>query len=146
MSCPVTTEEYIINNLRDNEILQDLTLFLCVICILGGTTVLIAIFRSRPFTPHLLLVASLTLADILLSIQAVIFLLYSSKQADILQSCQIGVFFSNFGVLVSLMSFGMITIERYLVICHDLKDHLTMTIIAILLVNIFIQISCLLLQ
>jgi 7 transmembrane receptor (rhodopsin family) len=137
MSCPVTTEEYIINTLRNNEILQDLTLFLSAICIFGGTTVLIAIFRSRPFTPHLLLVASLTFSDILLAIQAVIFLLYSSKQAGIVQSCQIGAFFANFGVVVSLMSFGMITIERYLVICHDLKDHLTKTITAIVVANIF---------
>jgi hypothetical protein len=42
---------------------------------------------------------------------------------------------------VSLISFGLITIERYLVICHDLKDHLTKTIIAIVLTNIYSMVN-----
>jgi hypothetical protein len=133
MPCPTNTQEFIFNSIRDNQNLQDTNLFLCVICILGCTTVLVAILRSRPFTPHLLLVSTLTFADLLLGIQAIIFFLYYNQQPGLVQTCQVGTLFSTFGVLVSLISFGMISIERYLVICHGLQNHTKMTVIAIIL-------------
>jgi 7 transmembrane receptor (rhodopsin family) len=122
---------------RDNRSYQYGMFAIGVICALGSAIVLLALYRSRPLTPHLILVASLCFVDLLLGIEVCLYATAFNNNTNLIVACQINSFFSTFGEISSIFCFGMITLERYLVICRGLQDHVRKTIIAILITYIY---------
>ena len=106
-------------------------IFFAIICVFGSSVNLLALLKSRNLTPHLLLVASLSIADLTVLLETGIYLTFLSYIPDQVKSCQVNGLIIQTGIIVSILSFGIITLERYLVICRNWQNHERETIMAI---------------
>jgi hypothetical protein len=80
----------------------------------GSVMTLAALIKSRDFTPHLLLVGSVSLSDIIVAVAALAYMTF--VDSNLVQNCQIGGAFVQAGVINSIISFCFIILERYLVV------------------------------
>lgn len=99
---------------------------------LGALAIIICCLKFGNLNPHLYLVISLCFADLIFGSEAIVYNLYLAKLPNPVFLCQVDAFFTQSSATQSIIMFGLITVERYLVICRSWENHEATTTFVIL--------------